>query len=512
VHWSDWLPVDFLSRIPHLLPELFQPRVFLPWLLGMVFGVFVGATPGLTATMAVALIVPVSHYMDPNAGLAMIIGVSFTAIFAGDIPATYLRIPGTPASAAATLDGHEMARQGKGDVALMVDLFCSCIGGVIGVVLLIVIAQPLAQFALLFSDFEYFWLGVVGLSLSALVSRGSTMKGILSASLGILLATVGMDIVSGVPRYTFGRVEMLSGLDFIPVMIGLFGLAEVFRNVRWGASMSAPSIEQKVSISPRRALGQIIRHPRVVIQSAISGVVIGALPGAGADIAAWGAYGIAQKTSTDPDKFGQGSIEGVIAPTSANNAAVAGAWMPALVFGVPGDAITAIVLGAMMMYDITPGPQLFERPDSPVWGIFLIALITQFLLLPAGLVGVLAFSWMLRTPRRYVLVAVTVFSVVGAYALHNSWFDVGVMFVFGIVGFFLETQRVPLAPLILGLILGDLVEKKLRAGLISSSGDLTPLFTRPICSVLIVLLLIALLSGPLMALWKRTRASLSRTR
>lgn len=498
MRWSDLLPVDFLKQVPHVAPELMHVNVLLPWLLGMVFGVFVGATPGLTATMAVALIVPFSFYLqDPNAGLAMIIGVSFTAIFAGDIPATYLRIPGTPASAAATLDGHEMARQGKGGVALMLDLFCSCIGGIIGVVLLIVVAEPLAAFALRFSDFEYFWLGVVGLSLSALVSRGSTIKGMLSGCLGILLATVGMDIVSGVPRYTFGRVEMMGGLHFIPVMIGLFGLAEVLRNVRSSETMSAPSIDQRVGVSPWQALLEVVKYPRMVLQSAFAGTLIGALPGAGADIAAWGAYGIAQKTSSNGDQFGEGAVEGVIAPTSANNAAVAGAWMPALVFGVPGDAVTAIVLGAMMMYEITPGPQLFEAADSPVWRIFLIALITQLMLLPAGFVGVLAFSHMLRVPRRYVLVAVTIFSIVGAYALQNSWFDVGVMLVFGLVGFFLETQRVPLAPLILGLILGGLVEKKLRAGLISSSGDFTPMFTRPICAVLVGLLVIALL-GPLL--------------
>ena len=503
MHLSDWLPLDFLSRLPAIVPELLRPAILLPWLAGMVFGVFVGATPGLTATMAVALIVPISFHLEPNAGLAMIIGVSFTAIFAGDIPATYLRIPGTPASAAATLDGHEMARKGKGDVALMLDLFCSAIGGVIGVLLLILLAEPLARFALKFSEFEYFWLGVLGLSLSALVSRGSTAKGLMSAALGVLLSTVGMDISSGVPRYTFGRAEMLAGLDFIPVMIGLFGLAEVFRNIRSGASMSAPSVSQPIGISPMQAIREILRHPRMVIQSAFTGTVVGALPGAGADIAAWAAYGVAHKTSKDSADFGTGAVEGVIAPTSANNAAVAGAWMPALVFGVPGDAVTAIVLSAMLMYDITPGPALFESAASPVWGIFVIALITQLLLLPAGLAGIMAFSWMLRMPRRYVLVAVTLFSVVGAYALKNSWFDVSVMCLFGVVGFFLETQRVPLAPLILGMILGDLVEKKLRAGLISSGGDLLPLFTRPICLVLIAMLAIALFSGPVWGLLRR---------
>ncbi len=479
-----------------MLADLLVPNVIVPWMLGMVFGVCVGATPGLTATMAVALIVPISFYLEPNAGLALIIGVSFTAIFAGDIPATYLRIPGTPASAAATLDGHAMAMQGRGGLALMIDLLCSCIGGLIGVTLLIVVARPMARFALLFSDFEYFWLGLLGLSLSALISRGSKFKGLLSAVFGVLISTVGLDIVSGVRRYTFNSVNMLGGLHFIPVMIGLFGLAEVFRNIRSGVQMDAASVEQVARASVWEPLRAIWKNRRIVLQSATVGTVIGALPGAGADIAAWGAYGLAQKTCRNKDVFGKGAVEGVIAPTSANNAAVAGAWIPALVFGVPGDAVTAIVLGAMMMYNITPGPQLFEQGGAQVNSIFAIALMTQIFLLPAGFLGIKAFGLILRLPRRFVLVAVVVFSIVGAYALRNSWFDVYVMFAFGLVGFFLESRQVPLAPLILGMILGDLVEKKLRAGLISTGGEITAIFTRPICIALILLLACMVLMGP----------------
>ena len=209
--------------------------ILFPWLLSMVFGVFVGATPGLTATMAVALIVPLSvQFDDPNAGLAMIIGVSFTAIFAGDIPATYLRIPGTPASAAATLDGHEMARQGRGEHALKLDLLCSAIGGLIGVSILMLLAPQMAKFALRFSNFEYFWLAVFGLTMSATVSAGNTFKGLLAAALGILISTVGIDNVSGTARFTFGTAALSGGIQFIPVMIGLFGLSEVLRNVTRG--------------------------------------------------------------------------------------------------------------------------------------------------------------------------------------------------------------------------------------------------------------------------------------
>ena len=475
-----------------------------PWLLGMVFGIFVGATPGLTATMAVALIVPISFHLEPTAGLALIVGVSFTAIFAGDIPATYLRIPGTPASAAATLDGHQMARQGRGSLALTLDLFCSSLGGLIGVGLLITVAPLLAQFALQFSFYERFWLAVFGLSLSALVSAGSTSKGLMAACLGMLLSTVGIDVVSGAPRYTWGNVSLMSGLDFIPVMIGLFGLSEVFRHIsRPLGAMREQAVVGRESLPLLEACRLVWQHKLCVLRSSVMGTVIGALPGAGADIAAWGAYGLAQKTSRRGASFGTGVVEGVIAPTSANNAAVAGAWIPALVFGVPGDAVTAIVLGALMMYDIKPGPHIFEASEDQMRSLFAVALMTQVLLLVAGLIGIKAFGAILRLPRSIVLTAVVVFSVVGSFALNNSLFDVSIMLIFGVVGYLLESQRVPLAPMILGLILGPMVEENLRVGLISSDGDLSRFFTSPISAVLVALLLLTYLGLPVMKMLMR---------
>lgn len=488
------------------LTELFHPTVILPWLLGMVFGIFVGATPGLTATMAVALIVPISFQLPANAGLALIIGVSFTAIFAGDIPATYLRIPGTPASAAATLDGHQLARRGEGSLALKLDLFCSAIGGLIGVGLLILVSPQLAQFALQFSHYEYFWLGVLGLSMSALVSAGSTMRGLMTASLGALVSTVGMDGESGTPRFSYGNVDLQGGLDFIPVMIGLFGLSEVLRSIQRPASLRQETITAGAPAPIGKVLLTIWRHKWNVLRSSISGTVIGALPGAGADIAAWGAYGIEQRISRRRQEFGTGIVDGVVAPTSANNAAVAGAWIPALVFGVPGDAVTAIVLGALMVHDITPGPRIFQDQSAQVAAIFAIALITQFLLLPAGLIGIRGFGLILRLPRNMLLAGVVVFSVVGAFALHHSLFDVWVMLAFGLVGYFLEAQRAPIAPLILGLILGPMVEKSLRRGLISSSGDLWPFFDRPICMTLVTVLVLAIIVAPVVR-WLRRAAS-----
>ncbi len=477
--------------------ELLTPGVLIPWLLGMAFGVFVGATPGLTATMAVALLVPVSLNLPANAGLAMIIGVSFTAIFAGDIPVTYLRIPGTPASASATLDGHALAEQGRGHFALLLNLWCSAIGGLIGVSVLIFLAPQLAKAALKFSNFEYFWLAILGLSLSAVVSAGHTLKGLAAAALGLLISTVGIDVVSGAPRFTFESVNLTGGIQFIPVMIGLFGMAEVFRNL---GTMGGPPAEAPTPA--RDGKGNLFDVWRAiwsrkftVARGAATGTVVGALPGAGADVAAWASYGLAQRISREPESFGKGAIEGVIAPTSANNAAVAGAWIPALVFGIPGDAVTAIVLGALMMYNITPGPEIFTRHASEVQSIFAIGLLTQVLLLVAGYAGIRAYGGIMRLPRRIIMSGVVVFSVVGAYSLGNRFFDVWVMLGAGVLGFFLDRNRVPLSPLILGMILGPLAEKKLRAGLISARGNYSEMFTQPICAVLVAVL-VGMFVGP----------------
>ncbi len=476
------------------LSELFSLHVLVPWLLSMIFGILVGATPGLTATMAVALLVPFSFSLDASAGLAMIIGVSFTAIFAGDLPATFLRIPGTPASAAATLDGYAMARQGRGGFAVSLNLVCSVIGGLFGVTLLIIVAPQLAKVAIKFSHFERFWLAILGLCLSAAVSSGRLRKGLLAAVLGMLIATVGIDAAAGgTQRFTFGLTELTQGIGFIPVMIGLFGLSEVLRSLTKDRGEQSTPVSAPEKVSWFTVLATVWRRKATVVKGACTGSAVGALPGAGADVAAWASYGLAQRTSKRGSAFGTGVEEGVIAPTSANNAAVAGAWIPALVLGIPGDAVTAMVLGALMMHAITPGPEIFTNHAAEVQTIFTIALLTQLLLLVAGIVGIRSFGYIMRLPRRHLYTGVVVFSVVGAYALRNSLFDVWVMVLAGLLGFFLDRHQVPLPPLILGLILGPMAEKNLRSGLISSKGELTPMFTQPICALLITLLLAILI-------------------
>ncbi len=486
-----------------LITRLLDPSVFFPLTIAMFFGIFVGAIPGLTATMAVALIIPVTYYMPPIAGLAMVLGVSFTAIFAGDIPATFLRIPGTPASGAATLDGFELSKKGKGSLALTLDLFCSALGGLIGVLLLILTAPPLAKFALKFTNFEYFWLGVFGLSMAAVLSKGNTIKGLISASLGLLISTIGIDVTTGYPRFTFRNAELMDGVSFIPAMIGLFGLSEVLKRVQLGRKvMEIPAISEKSRLNVRESLIAMWKHKFTIIRGALIGTFIGALPGAGADIAAWVSYGVEKNTSRD-SSIGKGSLRGVIAPTSANNAALGGTWIPALVFGVPGDSITAIVLGAMLMYGLRPGPLIFTESKDLIQQLFGVAILVQILLIPIGWIGIKAFSIFLKLKAGIVLTSVVFFSIIGSYAMRNSFFDIYVMLVFGLIGYAFEKLDIPLAPMILGLILGRMIEDNLRVGLIKTKGNFLPFLTRPISLILFLLIVFTLIGPWIFSLFKK---------
>ncbi|MDE0817799.1 MAG: tripartite tricarboxylate transporter permease, partial [Pirellulaceae bacterium] len=335
------------------------------------------------------------------------------------------------------------------------------------------------------------------------VSSGNhKLNGTLAAFFGVLLATVGNDVTTFQERYMFGFTELSTGLSFIPAMIGLFGISEVIRAVyRYKpASESSSSLTDNSKFEVQESLRIIAANTPTIAQSVVTGTIIGGLPGAGADIAAWGAYGVAHKTAKPAEqaKFGSGIWKGVIAPTSANNAAVAAAWIPALVFGVPGDAVTAIVLGAFLTYNITPGPELFA--DGGANFIFTIAMITQLLLIPAGLVGILLFGRFMTLPRGVVLTCVIIFSVVGSYAMNNNSLDVWIMFGFGLLGVFLESRKVPLAPLILGMILGPKVEIYLRQGMIASQGDFANAFSSTIDIVLFSLLVICILLSVVMTL------------
>ncbi len=485
---------------------VFQWDVLLALLLAALFGLFVGAIPGLTATMAIALLVPVTFFMDPIPAVGTMVTASAMAIFAGDIPGTLLRIPGTPASAAYTDEAYMMTRRGEAEMALGANLLFSAVGGLVGTAVLIFAAPGLAEIALKFSAPEYFWMGMLGLTCAALIGSGSPIKGLVSLLIGLAVSTVGLDNPAAVPRFTFGNTELLGGIDFIAAMIGLFAISEIFRNAGEGmTSMPAP----QVSIgNPFRGWGRMFgQYWRQQAQGNVIGVSVGALPGAGADLAAWISYAVSRRFSKTPEKYGTGHLEGIVAATSANNAALGSAWVPALVFGIPGDTITAIVIGVLFIHGMNPGPTLFLFNPQNIYAVFLIFILANLLMIPLGFAAIKLSRQLLRMPRNVLMPMILAFCVVGAFATNNAVFNVGVMLAFGLLGFFMEENDIPVAPCILGIVLGGMVENHFITTMIRTDGDLMAFFYRPIAAGLGVLTILIWISPIAFWLWRRTRSA-----
>jgi putative tricarboxylic transport membrane protein len=462
---------------------ILDPYVMLVILLSAAFGLFVGAVPGLTATMATALLVPITFFMPPVPSLAAIVTATAMAIFAGDIPSALLRIPGTPASAAYTDEAYAMTRKGEAELALGICLSTSVLGGLFGAVVLCSSAPLLAEIALKFSGYEYFWLALLGLTCAAFISSDQPIKGLLSILIGLLIASVGIDPTTGQPRFTFGSVELLGGIGLIPAMIGMFAITEVFRSVT--ALQALPPIDQRPIGNVFKGLGHVLfRYKTNLLRGNVIGVVVGALPGAGADIAAWISYAIAKKFSKEPEKFGTGNPEGLVDAGAANNSALGGAWVPALVFGIPGDSITAIVIGVLYVKGMNPGPTVFLNQPELIYAVFLSFFLANILLLPLGYVAIKSAKQILRVPREVLMPVILMFCVVGTFAINNTVFDVGVMLCLGLLAYVMEENGIPIAPAILGLVLGKLIEESFMTSMIKANGNLLMFFSRPISAVL----------------------------
>ncbi len=467
-----------------------------------VYGLFVGAIPGLTATMAAALLVPFTFFMEPLPALVSIVTMSAMAIFAGDIPAALVRIPGTPSSAAYTEDSYALTRQGKAELVLGVDLVTSAIGGLMGAVVLMVAAPLLAEVALRFTSFEYFWLAALGLSTTVMIASSHPLKAGLALLAGLLFSTVGLDITLGYARFTFGSTELLNGVNFIPAMIGLFGVSEVLRNMA-SATLRFPIAPVKAEAIFRGLAETLWRYKTNMVRAGAIGTFIGILPGAGADIAAWIAYAVSRRFSKEPERYGKGAIEPIVDAGTANNACLAGDWVPALVFGIPGDSITAIVIGVLFMKGLRPGPMIFEKQPEIVYAVYLSFVIANLLMIPFGYLAIKASSTMLRVPKNVLMPAILVFCVVGSYAINNSLFDVGLMLAMGIFGYFLEANGIPVAPVVLGMVLGPILEQNFMVSMIKTDWDLLQFFARPVALVLAVLTLLTWFGPLLMALLRR---------
>ena len=487
---------------------VFDPYVIVVVLASAVFGLFVGAIPGLTATMATALLVPVTFFMPPVPALGAIVTASAMAIFAGDIPGAMLRMPGTPASAAYTDESYAMARKGQLELNLGANLVFSVAGGLVGVLFLIAAAPLLAEAALNFSSFEYFWLAFLGLSCATLITASGRTRAILSLLIGLAVGCVGIDPVAGFPRFTFGSVDLMSGITMIPTMIGAFALSELLRG-SISTETAGVMVQEKVG-ALFKGMGAVARrYWRNFVRGSVVGTAIGALPGAGADIAAWISYAIAKRFSKEPEKFGTGHVEGVVESTSSNNSALGGAWIPALVFGIPGDSITAIVIGVLYMKGMNPGPTVFLQNPQLIYAVFMIFVAANLLMLPLGWAAIKGAGRLLRAPRAILLPIILLFCIVGSFAITNSPYGILVMLIFGVVGWLMEENGIPVAPLILGVVLGELLEQSFLTSMMKADGDPTVFFTRPIAGTLGVLTVLMWLVMAWRVLRKRPAAQVA---
>ena len=435
---------------------VFEPYTMLVMVLASLYGLFVGAVPGLTATMATALLVPVTFFMAPIPAVAAIVTATAMAIFSGDIPGCLLRIPGTPASAAYTDEAFAMTRKGLAEQALGAGLVFSAVGGLFGTLVLILAAPALADFATRFSSFEYFWLVLLGLTCAVFITSDRPLKGLIMLFLGLLVACVGLGNPAGFPRFTFGNVEMMGGIGLIPMMIGMFAISEIIRYVV-DTSPPAEMVVEQVGNVLKGQWALARKYPIQILRGSALGTAVGALPGAGADIAAWMSYGMSKKFSKEPEKFGTGHVEGIVESGAANNSALAGAWIPALVFGIPGDSITAIVIGVLYMKNMNPGPSLFTNNPQNIYAVFLIFIIANIIMIPLGILCIKVARRILKVPRNILMPVILMFCVVGTFAINNDLFSIGVMLVAGLLAYVFEDNDFPIAPAILGVVLGSML-------------------------------------------------------
>lgn len=471
---------------------------------GTGLGIFVGAIPGLTGAMLIALTLPLTFYMLPFNAVVLLVSMYVGAISGGLITATLMRMPGTPAAIMTTFDGYPMARSGRPGRALGLGISASFVGGLISWTVLLTITQPLSILATKFGPFEYFTLIMMAMVLIASVSEGSLAKGLISGLLGMLISMPGVDPANGMPRLTFDWYMLNGGLQLLPVLIGTFAVSQIIAD-----ALDVGQIGERSEFNSRgvlMSLRDLKKHGVNMIRSSVIGTWIGILPGIGASIGSVVAYTTAKNMSATPEEFGKGSEEGIIASEAANNATVGGALIPLIAMGIPGSVIDAILIGALTIHSIQPGPTLFLTNADIVWGIIATCLLANILMWIMMTSSVRYIAKLIYLPRSYVLPIVMVFCVIGSYALNNTMFDIWVMLGFGVVGFLLERAKIPLGPFVIGFVLAPLAEEKLRSGLMMTAGDITPIFTRPF-SLTFTVAAVALLLWPLISDWRRRRQS-----
>lgn len=478
-----------------------NPVIYLSSFLGVLVGIVFGALPGLTATMTIAVFIPFTFGLSPAIAFAFLLGLYSGSVYGGSISAILINIPGTPSAIATSLDGYPMSQMGKAGEAIGISTISSTLGGFFSVIVLMFAAPAIASVALKFSAEEYVGITLIGLSIIAIISPGSTVKGLIGGVIGLIIGIVGMDPITGYPRFIMGRAELLEGIDSIPVMIGMYGLSEML--VQISSSEYKVTVKQKLSklVPPIKDIKQIFG---TVVRSSFIGVLIGALPAAGGSIAALVAYGQEKRFGKRKELLGTGIIEGVAAPEAANNASTGGALIPMLTLGIPGDAMTAVLMGGLIIQGLRPGPLLFQQQMPFVSSIFISLLLSVVFMCILGLLGAPVFAKLISFPKKFLIPAILVFGLVGSYAISNSIFDIWVLIISGIVGFLFRKIGLPIAPIILGMILGPLFESNFRRALMLSGGNWATFVQRPI-SLAFLIIVVVILAGPaIMAKFNKT--------
>ena len=482
--------MDFLANLAMGFSVALTPFNLLMATAGVTVGILIGALPGIGPPSGVALLLPLTFGMEPTSGIIMLAALYAGTMYGGTITSVLINTPGESASVVTCLDGHQMALQGRAGPALGIAAIGSFIAGTVGVVLLMLVSPALARWSLAFGPPETFALMLLGLTTVTLLTGDNALKGYISMMLGLMLAMVGFDIISGDARYAFGIPEMMDGMDFLPVAIGLFGLGEVLA----GAEMAAGNTILQGRYGLRDVMPSAkdwVRSRWAIVRGTVLGFLVGLLPGAGPTVASFLSYTVEKKASKHPEEFGKGAIEGVAGPESANNAAATGAMVPMLTLGIPGSATTAIMLGGLMMWGLRPGPLLFEKNPEFVWGLIASQYIANVMLLVLSTAFIPLFVRALRVPYTVLMPLIIIFCITGAYSLKNSVWDVGQMLVFGVLGYAMKKLGYSPAALVLALVLGPLAERALRQSLIISDAGLGIFFLRPIAAVLTVAALVA---------------------
>ena len=486
-----------------------SPSMLVACLVGAMVGTMVGVLPGLGPSAAVAILLPMIYGLDPLQALITLAGIYYGAMYGGTISSVLLGLPGESASVVTTFDGYPMAKAGKGGIALGISAVGSFVAGTIGLILLTLVAMPLAQLALKFGPPEYFAFILFSLALVAGLSGGDRLKSYLALFIGLLLATVGIDVVTGQPRLTAGSAHLLDGISFLPAIVGAFGLAEILYDFTHPTN---GKLENNTKIKMSSVFPKMVHYKQTIgsmLRGSFIGFITGILPGSGGSLSSFLSYGVEKRVSKNPENFGKGAIQGVAGPESANNSASSAAFVPLLSLGIPGSGTTAVLLGAFVMLGIQPGPGMFTNHPDIVWGLIASMYIGNIMLLLINTAGIPVFVWLLKKSQASLSVIVTTLCFVGVYSINNSMFDIWVMLFFTIFGYACRISNIPLASLILALVLGKEMENTFRQSMVMSMGSPEIFLFRPISATLIIVTVLIIVLPPLLKKYRKRHKDIS---